>query len=423
MLVPTPKLERDDPRSGIFYKGLSFKRTRKEASISSSSSDGALKDSRKSRTSLRPKRKSARRFLWRKSFTLRSSCISRFYRRNRQPLQKSLSQMSLTLVEETRPRKSKLHFHKTLKELPPIPPPPGLTVNQIEEIVNNIYPVLPNPKPKRPKNPELRRHSPYGPGTNRGNSHIIIPSHQRQHHRSTSSIELPLRYSENNKSVSSIRRQTHSYYTKHGRVLGNSESQSSDQWPTRYPQLLQESWKFLSKSQDTDLVYLAASELANIRLKERAAVSRFETMKSEKRARRLYENSSRVCITAYQDSSTENETYFLYNGLQSMEAVPRISRLNARQRDGILSHRVIPQKTYQSEPTIECHTETSSYKLMRSSCATYMNKAFQGYGTYLPKGQLMANLILLNKQSRSRTSGCDPHIEARAPYQRSFHAY
>lgn len=125
-------------------------------------------------------------------------------------------------------------------------------------------------------------------------------------------------------------------------------------------------------------------------------------------------------------SALKKRRYYFqgYTGLSmSMEPETRIARINSRQRYPILDYKVVTGKSSLAGPAkmpgpaaaaaavvvsaaappapesrLSCHTSQSSYTLMRSACALYLNKTVQGYGKTLPRGQLMAQLILLNNK-------------------------
>lgn len=371
-----------NPKTGLQYRGLSFKRTRKEASIGSSGSDRLspsktpLKKKKKSKSSpkkhARPTANTTRRIktpsspsissrasLWRASFFSRS----RFCCLSSKPLQRSLSQLSLTLQQNSSTRRlgvnlmsggngsggpdrrnasrqPKGYIREPFQGLPPLrPSSPVMTVVEIEDIVNYMQ----------------YKSAKHGGGSsstdtntsnsNKQNHHIHGSSHQRQHHKSNHLVELPKKYYETNKGTASLHRRAHvtspaapvidEYlsYNNSSSVLARSIHHRIGA-NIRYPpeELLIEALKSVARSStcnspaagtgtgtgtenddvysyrntspaSADEIYWLANAIANHRIKERRMTSQFDLLKARKREKSRYDAYVRVRIQAYQDLS------------------------------------------------------------------------------------------------------------------------
>lgn len=206
----------------------------------------------------------------------------------------------------------------------------------------------------------------------------------------------------------------------------------------RHPEVLRSSWKNVAQASDPTKIYALANEIANHRIKERRTILQLRLMRERNKARWAFDSIPRVHIkiTTVQQSpspsssssspssspqrnaaSNLNDHYYSYSYLNSqpcnMELENRISRINSRQRQKVISHYIINSENTNGSPSnnslttaaeqiIQCQTAGAKFQLMRSSCATFMNKTVQGYGTVLPKGQFMAKLIMLNQQPKQR---------------------
>lgn len=438
-------------RFGFPYRGLSFKRNQKAASISSSGSDVTTTTARvrcKPRHSLLldhppPKKRS----FWRLPFTLRPNGIKRltgFYRQ--QPMQESLSQISLQLMKEKRGKQPRAYIQEPFKGLPPLrPPSPIMTPDEIEDMVGVMCPHSELNDSSSNENRGLAleskdpRESSQIDSINHTSKFQNIPA-QLGHKYSHSYGGIPARYHDSQKHRPSV------YHRRYSDELcrSNSFEHEHHPWmygaienvnlhpstPSRYQPALRQrsqhhtetlemSWEKLNSKQVTpEQIYLLANEIANHRIKKRRMMSQFELLKAKKRARNQFDTGVRVRMSLCRNNTStasESYNYNYYNGLRHMELETRVSHVNSKQKHQILDHSVIYDPRNLDEHIIQCQTARAKYHLMRPNCAAYLNRILQGYGTYLPKGQFMSNLILLNSQDRIRQGEREAALDVGLP--------
>lgn len=175
--------------------------------------------------------------------------------------------------------------------------------------------------------------------------------------------------------------------------------------PQRHPELLRQNWKNVNYNDDPDHIYALANEIANHRIKERRTILQLRLQKERNKTRWAFDGIPRVHIQLPQARpQPEDVTCYGYNYPSSPQqpgnigTEARIARINSRARYPVLSFITTPQLSQSSEElSIHVQTSLAKYKLMCSACATYLNKAVQGHGAVLPKGQLMARLTLLRR--------------------------
>lgn len=213
----------------------------------------------------------------------------------------------------------------------------------------------------------------------------------------------------------------------------------------KYPAALYSKWTSMAGKGSTEDLYAIANEIANGRLKARKTQAEVRAAKARKMRKARLAAGPKLKISARSianplgagtgkgtgaGGARKRRYYFQgYTGLSlSMDPETRVARINSRQRYPILKYNVVKpsaaagatktlgQQVHGQPPEsrIDCHTATASYTLMRSACALYLNKTVQGYGTTLPRGQFMAQLILLNKKGAAGGGGGDRDLRAEA---------
>ena len=218
---------------------------------------------------------------------------------------------------------------------------------------------------------------------------------------------------------------------------------------------------------DIHAIYTLANEIACHRMRENRTVLQLRQMRAQNRARWAFDSIPKVHIAlplpsagvpgpagsqmgpTYEYGAPRRNSFHstLFSGSEEIEGsaattgIPaemsaagagrnisrtidaRLGRVNSRVRHKVVSHQVhfpavvaLPPSfsgadlnsascSSLGEPIIICQTRTARFQLMRTSSSAYLNRMVQASGTILPKGQLMAKLILLNRKNPGSTQG------------------